>query len=324
MDDILQYACKAITKDLNVTRCVAWIIVGDGLEAKQEFSADGPPLFQGTILNSTESMGIVLEFFSNDSEFGVISVPNISENGSPSLSPPALQRLIESSDLKSRLLGPLRSGGIFSGFIDIQQSDHTRDWTESERSYFEEVLLLLSVMVQLIFDVCKVGADFDDLMAMHTLTGLFHGNENRESVWKEAAALVASHLGFEHAQVFLKNEINGADTLVPQIESEGGHACELTDATNEVVVAFCSPRGKVYNLPEGTLDGFNERIQTESTGSFFGNEMAVLFPLKRDEKTLGVLCLWKRRTDCRRWITQQGDVGSKLTQLFADYAAVNS
>jgi len=323
MSDILQYACQALTESLNATRCVAWIVVGDGFEAKQECSVDGKNHFQGAVLNSMESMTIVLQFlsrFTDESMIGVVSVPNIEEDAAIQSTPLTLRPRFAAADTKARLLGQLRSRGIFSGFIDIQQSVHTREWTESDCHFFEEVLLTLSVMVQLIFDVCKVGADFEDLTAMHNLTIIFQDNENHKDVWKQAASLVASHLGFEHSQIYLESKADGTEILAPQIDGEAGQSLDLTDSTNEIVEVFRAGRGKICNLITDSGQVCSAPVQGDMTKSWFGNEMAVLFPLKTEEKSLGVLCLWQRLQDSPRWIVQQRDVGVTLAQLFADYA----
>src|ERR1700722_2784795 len=82
MQTVIAYVCKTLVEELNASRCVVWKVVGDQLEATNEFSADGETIFLGHAFDSQESMGIVLEFlsrFSDESGSGVIAISDISQ-----------------------------------------------------------------------------------------------------------------------------------------------------------------------------------------------------------------------------------------------------
>ncbi len=206
MQDVIAYACEALATGLNASRCVVWKVVGDQLEATNEFSTDGETLFLSNALDSQESMGLVLEFlsrFSDESGSGVIAVSDISQDRSMHEDYPRLASLLELADVRSRLLGQLRSRGIFSGFIDIQKCAEAAEWSASECLQFEEVTVALSVLVQQSFDFSHVCRDLDELRLKNDISGIFSDTKDVKIAWKSACSLLASHMGFEQAQIYL-------------------------------------------------------------------------------------------------------------------------
>lgn len=148
---VLAEACEALTLGLNASRCVLWTIVGDQLQVAEEFSP-GADCFKGSMLNSQESMAIVLEFLSRfpDNIGGeTIYVYDTARDTDLHKMSPTLASLLELGDVRSRLLSQLRCRGVFLGFVEIQKCGSKADWGEGERLAFAQVAMALSVILQL-------------------------------------------------------------------------------------------------------------------------------------------------------------------------------
>jgi hypothetical protein len=224
---------------------------------------------------------------------------------------PTLASLLELGDVRSRLLGQLRSRGIFSGFVEIQKCGKTAKWSEAECQEFEEVLAALSVVVQQTSDVSTIEAAMRDLRLIHEVGGILSDTKDSRTAWKEAASLIASHMGFKHAQIYLLEERDSVDVLAPQIENERNEILMLTDTENPFVESFFSRVGKIYNSPY-------ERKPTEVP--FFGHEMAFVTPFKADGQQLGVFGLWQRPPESAEFRPQHRELGLSLAQVLALYA----
>lgn len=318
MDAILQYVGQTLTKEFDASRCVIWTVVGDQLECTKEYSSNSCFCFDGISLSSQESMSIVLEFlsrFADEKELGIISIFDIWQDTSMHESSERLTSNLKLADVRSRLLGQLRSRGIFSGYIDLQQSGRTREWTPEECTAFGEVALVLSVVVQQIFDVRKIACDAADWKTMYELTCLFGNTKDSKLAWRQACELMAVHMGFEFSQVFLKENHGDAIFLVPQLDDKGSETLSVEETKNPFVSVFLSGRGKIVNVN-------NEK--NSSKDPYFGRETALMLPLHVDEQQLGVVALWQRRPDARRFIPQDRELGLMLAQLFAMYAKTNA
>ena len=213
--------------------------------------------------------------------------------------------------MRSRLLGQLRSRGIFSGLVEIQKCGKTAHWIEDDCHEFAEVLAALSVVVQQTFDMTAILAVTRDLKLIHEVGGILSDTKDSITAWKEAASLIASHMGFKHAQVYLLQERDGKGVLVPQIENERNEILILTDTENPFVESFVSRAGKIHNSTY-------TRKPTEVP--FFGHEMAFLTPFKAGGQQLGVFGLWQRPAESGDFRPQHRELGLSLAQLLALYA----
>jgi hypothetical protein len=314
---VLAHACEALTQGLNASRCVLWTIVGDQLLATEEFS-HGADCFKGNMLNSQESMSIVLEFlsrFPDESGGGLVYVHNTARDTDLHKFSPTLASLLELGDVRSRLIAQLRSRGIFSGFVEIQKCGTTTDWSEEDWLAFEQVALVVSLLEQQRFDSSRIASGTRDLEAIREIGCVFTDSKDSKTAWKNAAALTAAHLGFKHCQIFLFEKIEDADALVPQTDDALNTTIKLTEPDNPVVEAYFSSGAKIHNL------GYSRR-QPEIP--FFGEETTLLFPFIADGLRLGVCAVWKRLPNVPSLTPQARDMGLTLAKIFALYAQRSS
>lgn len=356
--DICVFVCQAIATSLTGSRCVLWMIDHDQLVAVLEFSPDGKELFLGTRLNLQESMTIVLEIlssFPDESSSGVQYISDTTEATSLHFSCATLDTLLQSSNIRSRLLGQLRARGIFTGWIEVQTVGKSANWSDSELQAFEEVTKALSVFVQMMYDIVNVRLERESFRSLveslrsevevlrvgtelkaifvdsDATTGalpvdldncngpivekeigsLFKYAQDSKTAWKSAAALLATHLGFDHAQVYLRDQTNGVETLIPQIDDEVSVVLKPNDFTNPFVQASSGYRCKLYNLLED---------KNMPPSPFFGDVKAIIFPLEVDLERLGVVGFWKRSPSRLTFRPEQIKVGEALVTLFSKYA----
>src|SRR5476651_1398657 len=96
----------------------------------------------GTQLGSQESTAIVLEFlsrFPDESGAGVISIPDTAQDTDLHKMSRTLSSLLELGDVRGRLMVQLRSRGIFSGFLELQQCGKPREWSTEDAVILQKV-----------------------------------------------------------------------------------------------------------------------------------------------------------------------------------------
>ncbi|HEY9714497.1 MAG TPA: GAF domain-containing protein, partial [Chroococcales cyanobacterium] len=298
---ILQFAIESLTTVAGADRGLIWQVVGDQLAVTNEYAVTGHTCFVGNQLNSQESTAIVLEFlsrFPDESGAGVIAIPDTLKDTNLHKSSPTLSSLIELGDVRARLMVQLRSRGIFSGFLELQQCGKTREWTHQEAMILQSVAEMLSVVVQQSFDQSKIEMDAREMKLINEIASLFResrGQSSQDSLVK-SVMLVAEHMGFIHSQIYLYSQEEGV--LIPQMQDGNHKQVELTKKEDPFVAVFESGRGKIVNA-EFTRKG----------DPFFGHDMALVLPLVSEGERLGVVGLWQRLPNKPEFRPQDRELG---------------
>ncbi|MDQ5934691.1 MAG: Diguanylate cyclase [Cyanobacteriota bacterium erpe_2018_sw_21hr_WHONDRS-SW48-000092_B_bin.40] len=301
LTSILQYAIEVLTNVLKADRGLIWKVVGDQLVVTNEYSITGHTCFVDNQLNSQESMSIVLEFlsrFPDESGAGVISIPDTAQDTDLHKTSRTLSSLLELGDVRGRLMVQLRSRGIFSGFLELQQCGNPREWTTEDAVVLQKVAEMLSVVVQQSFDQSKIEMDAQEMKLINEIASLFRdskGQTSRDSLVK-SVLLVADHMGFIHSQIYLFNQDSGV--LEPQIRADKESSVELENKDNPFVAVFESGRGKVVNME-----------YSRKGDPFFGHDMALVLPLISEGTRLGVIGLWQRQPKRPQFKPQDRELG---------------
>lgn len=301
LTSILQYAIETLTQVVQAERGLIWQVVGDQLAVTNEFATSGHTCFVGNQLGSQESTAIVLEFlsrFPDESGAGVISIPDTSHDTNLHKMSPTLSSLIELGEVRGRLMVQLRSRGIFSGFLELQQCSGPREWSRHDAVILQSVAEMLSVVVQQSFDQSKIEMDAREMKLINEIASLFRdsrGQSTEESLVK-SVMLVAEHMGFTHSQIYLFNPED--NVLKAQIKGGGHSLVDMNNKDNPFVAVFESGRGKIVNA-EFTRKG----------DKFFAHDMALVLPLISEGERLGVIGLWQRLPNKPQFRPQDRELG---------------
>ena len=301
LNSILQYAIETLSKGLGADRGLIWKVVGDQLAVTNEFSIESNACFVDNQLNSQESMSIVLEFlsrFPDESGAGVISVPDTFQDIDLHKQSRTLSSLLELGEVRARLMVQLRSRGIFSGFLELQQCGKPREWSTEDAVILQKVAEMLSVVVQQSFDQSKIEMDAQEMKLINEIASLFReskGETSRDSLVK-SVLLVADHMGFVKSQIYLFNVDSGV--LDPQIGDDEESAVDLSNKDNPFVAVFESGRGKVVNME-----------YSRKGDPFFKHDMALVLPLISEGTRLGVIGLWRRQPKRPQFRPQDRELG---------------
>jgi diguanylate cyclase (GGDEF)-like protein len=301
LNSILQFAIETLTQAARADRGLIWQVVGSQLGVTNEYAANVQPCFAGNQLGAQESTAIVLEFlslFPDESGAGVISVPNTAQDTHLHKVSPTLSSLIELGEVKARLMVQLRSRGIFSGFLEIQQCKSARQWSRQDAIMLQGVAEMLSVVVQQSFDQSKIEMDAREMKLINEIASLFResrGQTSQESIVK-SVMLVAEHMGFVHSQIYLYHP--DEELLVPQIPSGNSAPVSLSKKDNPFVAVFESGRGKEINME-----------YSRKSDSFFGHDMALILPLVSEAERLGVVGLWQRHSNKSPYRAEDRELG---------------
>lgn len=285
---ILDLATEELTKLSRADRGLIWQVVDDQLVVTNEFAQNGHYCFKGANLGAQETTAIVSEFlsrFPDETGAGVIGIPDTMQDAKLRRMSPTLAALIELGDARARLVAQIRSRGIFHGFIELQQSNTARDWSEQDGDVLLSVSETLSLVVQQSFDLMRIEQDANEMKIVNEISAIFResGGQRAQYTIEQAITLFADHSGFMSAQVFLFNEEES--TLVPQIsEKEHSENIPLAQKQNPFLQVFESGKLKTVNLE------FSKRGDP-----FFGHDTAMIIPLMSEGEKLGVLGLWKRK-----------------------------
>jgi diguanylate cyclase (GGDEF)-like protein len=301
---ILQFAIENLTKAAHADRGLIWRVMGDQLTVTTEYSESGHMCFAGNTLGVEESTAIVLEFlsrFPDESGAGIIAVPDTSQdetNLNLHKVSPTLSSLIELGEVKARLMVQLRSRGVFSGFLELQQCSAARYWSVEDAMMLQSVAEMLSVVVQQSFDQSKIEMDAKEMKLINEIASLFResrGQTSQDSLVK-SVMLVAEHMGFVHSQIYLYSQDEAV--LVPQIQNGAGEPVSLSTTDNPFVSAFESGRSKVINME-----------YSRKGDPFFGHDMALVLPLVSEGERLGVFGLWQRQSNKSQFRPQDRELG---------------
>lgn len=285
---ILQVAIEELTKVAFADRGLIWQVIGDQLTVTHEWSADSHTPFVDTTLGSNESSYIISEFlsrFPDETGSGVIAIPDTKLDDGLYKKSSTLATLLELSNTNARLVAQLRCIGRFHGFLELQQSK-TREWSEEDAALLQSVAETLSVVVQQSFDLRKREMDASEMKLINSISELFRESrgERMKGTLAQSVELVAEHMGFANAQIFLYSEDDRE--LLPQMpNSEHCESVSLDDRESPFVRQFSEGRGKVRMI---------NVEYTRKGDPFFGHDMALVVPLETEGETLGVLGLWKR------------------------------
>lgn len=287
LSSILQYAIETLTTILGADRGIIWKIVGDKLAVTNEYSIGGNTCFVDNQLNPQESTSIVMEFlsrFPDESGAGVISIPDTAQDTDLHKMSRTLSSLLELGDVRGRLMVQLRSRGVFSGFLELQQCGTPREWSTEDAVVLQKVAEMLSVVVQQSFDQSKIEMDAQEMKLINEIASLFRdskGETGRVSLVK-SVMLVADHMGFINSQIYLYNP--DVNKLEPRIRESEVSAVDLTDKDNPFVSVFDSGRSKFVNME-----------YSRKGDPFFGHDMALVLPLVSEGSRMGVIGLWQRQ-----------------------------
>jgi hypothetical protein len=309
LDSILQFTVKALAEACQADGALIWQIDGDCLSATNEFAGHGPSYFLGNRISSMESTAIVLGFlsrFPDDSGAGVIAVPDTSQDTDLKKMSPTLSSLIELGNVQARLLVQLRSRGRFAGILELQLRGRMREWSRAEAEILQRVGDMLSIVLQQSFDQARIEMDAKDMRLINEILGLSLDSTEKsaQDVLAQSVSLVADHMGFAHAQIYLLERAKGL--LNPQIQNENSKPIELTKKDNPFVSVLESARGKVINM-ETTSEG----------NSYFGQDMALILPLVSGGDRLGVFGLWKRLPGKAMFRPQDRELGLTIAGYLA-------
>lgn len=336
---ILQIALQGLTITCQAHRGLVWQIVGDQLAITNEFAVAGRKCFEGKQLGSDESMSVKLEFlfrFPDESGIGVVSVPDTEQD--PNLEgSPTLRSLLESGNVQARLMVQLRSRGIISGFIELQQCE-PRVWTELDETKLQMVGNLLSVVVQQSLDQSKLETDAKEMKLINEVASIFresYGLRTQQSLVK-SIHLIAEFMGFVHAQAYLVRK----ELLVPQVDDAKTESVGLTEKDNLYVAVYESGRGKIVNadytkdpdrisrierLVFGSVQNgsIEDRLARLEADQFFGHDMALVLPLVSKGERLGVIGLWQRMPNKPQFRPQDRELGLRFASHLSDVFRVD-
>jgi GAF domain-containing protein len=297
---IIQFAIEALAQACQADRGLVWQLDGDQLSVTNEFAANGQSYFLGNQLSPQESTAIVLEFisrFPDDSGTGVIVVPDTDRDTNLKMMSPTLSSLIELGDVRARLMVQLRSRGRIAGFLELQLCGRIREWSRLDAVTLQCVGDMLSIVLQQSFDQARIEMDAKEMRLINEILGrsLDSREKSVQDVLAESVSLVADHMGFAHAQVYLLERDKGL--LIPQVQDGSNKPLELTMKENPLVSAFESGRVKVVNA-EPTREG----------DSVFGHDLALILPLVSAGDRLGVFGLWQRLPGKTRFRAQDKEL----------------
>jgi len=301
LNAILQFAIEKLTQAIKADRGLIWQVVGDQLMVTHEYAANGHLEFISNRLRQDESNALVLEFvnhFPDESAAGVISINDTVSDVNLHKISPTLSSLIELGGVKARLMVQLRSRGVFFGFLELQQANATRSWSNDEAIMIQAVAEMLSVVVQQSYDQTKIEVDAKEMKLINDIASLFRasrGQSNEQSLVK-SVLLVAEHMNFVHAQLYLYNA--ESNELIPQISNGENLNVPLSDNDNPFVSVFKSGPGKVINMEE-----------SRKSDPYFKHDTALILPLISEGERLGVIGLWQRQSKQTQFKAQDRELG---------------
>ncbi|MCA9813772.1 MAG: GAF domain-containing protein [Candidatus Obscuribacterales bacterium] len=152
ISELLSHTLKSFLEYSGAERAVVWQIVGDNLRVTQEASssADAPCLL-GKSLSPMDSTELVLRFltlFPDEDSTGVAVIADVDDDTANNITSRALDTLYAESGVKARLVGQLRSRGMFLGFLELQTAGDTGFLEADCADTMKSVCDLLAVMIE--------------------------------------------------------------------------------------------------------------------------------------------------------------------------------
>lgn len=152
ISELLSHTLKSFLEYSGAERAVVWQIVGDNLRVTQEASssADAPCLL-GKSLSPMDSTELVLRFltlFPDEDSTGVAIIADVDDDTADNITSRALDTLYKEAGVKTRLLGQLRSRGMFLGFLELQTAGDTGFLEADCADTMKSVCDLLAVMME--------------------------------------------------------------------------------------------------------------------------------------------------------------------------------
>lgn len=150
--DLVSFTLKSLLEYSGAERAVVWQIVGDSLRVTQEASSIlEPPGLLGKYLSPMESTELVLRFltlFPDEDSTGVAVIANVDDDTADNITSRTLNTLYAEAGVKARLIGQLRSRGIFLGFLELQTAGDTGFLEADCADTMKSVCDLLAVMIE--------------------------------------------------------------------------------------------------------------------------------------------------------------------------------
>lgn len=152
ISELLSHTLQSFLEYSGAERAVVWQIVGDSLRVTQEVSssADAPCLL-GKSLSPMDSTELVLRFltlFPDEDSTGVAVIADVDDDTADNITSRALDTLYKEAGVKARLVGQLRSRGMFLGFLELQTAGDTGFLEADCADTMKSVCDLLAVMIE--------------------------------------------------------------------------------------------------------------------------------------------------------------------------------
>ncbi len=310
LSEILQAAIEKLTHVGLADRGLIWQIVGDELAVTNEYTHNENNPFVGTHLNPQESSAITSEFisrFPDETGFGVISITDIRTDTKLHKLSQTLWSLLELGEVSARLVAQLRSQSVVLGFLELQQCRKPRYWSQEDAAIMQSVAEMLSVVVKEASDQSRIAADAEERKLINEIATLFRASGGQKEKEKDTLAqsvkLVADHMGFINAQIYLYNAEEGL--LEPQMLDVKHSPVNLAVKDNPFVVVYESGRPKIINSE-----------LNPKPDPYFGHDSALVIPLNTEGDIIGVLGMWTRLPNPRQLAEQDASLAVTIaTQL---------
>lgn len=319
LSEILQAAIEKLTHVGLADRGLIWQIVGDELAVTNEYTPNENNPFVGMHLNPQESSAIASEFisrFPDETGFGVISITDIRTDTKLHKLSQTLLSLLELGDVRARLVAQLRSQSVVLGFLELQQCSKPRYWSQEDATIMQSVAEMLSVVVKEASDQSRIAADAQEKKLINEIATLFRASGGQKEKEKDTLAqsvkLVADHMGFVNAQIYLYNSEEGL--LEPQMLDVKHSPVNLAVKDNPFVVVYESGRPKIINAE-----------LNPKPDPYFGQDSALVVPLLTEGEIVGVLGMWTRLPNPRQLAEQDATLALTIaTQLVSFIRADNA
>ncbi|MBX9877722.1 MAG: diguanylate cyclase [Candidatus Obscuribacterales bacterium] len=319
LTEILQAAIEKLVHVGLADRGLIWQIVGDELAVTNEYAQNENTPFVGTHLNPQESSAIASEFisrFPDETGFGVISITDIRTDTKLHKLSQTLWSLLELGEVRARLVAQLRSQSVVLGFLELQQCGKPRYWSQEDATIMQSVAEMLSVVVKEASDQSKIAADAQEKRLINEIATLFRASGGQKEKEKDTLAqsvkLVADHMGFVNAQLYLYNPEEGL--LEPQMLDVKHSPVNLAVKDNPFVIVYESGRPKIINAEVNP-----------KPDPYFGHDSALVIPLLAEGEIIGVLGLWTRLPNPRQLAEQDAALALTIaTQLVSFIRADNA
>lgn len=309
---VLDAAIADLTLVCEADRGLIWEIRGDQLCVTHEFAKNGESRFRNVQLGAQESSGIVYDFLSrypDEQDANSIDIQDVAleELGQKT---PELSSFMKLAEVHSRALSQLRSRGMFNGFIELQRStDDAEEWSDLTQTILQRVTGYLSIVIAQAHQLAQIERDGKQMRIMHQIAGFFASvNGTLKTPLAKSVQLVAKHLGFESAQIFLYSERFNA--LLPQSQMANSEPLSLDGPENSFTAVYTTRKRKLIN----TL--------RRQTNQCFGEEQAVVLPLVCGDFCYGVMGLWKRFPDLQTFGPYEREFALTMAEHLA--ASINA